>query len=145
MFTVRLATAPDPKPMPGVLRVEIEGPGGLVELPMPAPGFATSLGPLPPVSASGAFTIKIYYYLDKRRVGVVVDGVGVNDAINIFASRLEAPAVSAPGVLYVASIIQGDFKAGGHDCSVRCEKGDPTIEECCVVCRNENIVTETCC
>jgi hypothetical protein len=131
--------------MPGVLRVELEGLGIPVSLPMPPPGVATTSQPLPPPPSIGAFTIKIYYYLDERRVGVIVDGVGKDDSINIFASRIDTPLVPAPGVLYVGNIIHGDLQTEGHDCSVRCEQGDPTIEECCVVCRNDNIVTETCC
>ncbi|MCK1339761.1 hypothetical protein IVB38_28095 [Bradyrhizobium sp. 38] len=89
--------------------------------------------------------MKIYYYLDEKRVGVIVGGVGENDSINIFASRLDAPAVSRPGVLYVGNIIHSDLGTGEHDCPVHCEHGDPVIEECCVVCRNDNIVTKTCC
>jgi hypothetical protein len=89
--------------------------------------------------------MKIYYYLDERRVGVIADGVGENDSINIFASRLDTPAVPRPGVLYVGNIIHSDLGTEAHDCPVRCEHGDPVIEECCVVCRNDNIVTKTCC
>ena len=145
MLTARLATAPDPNPMPGILRVELEGLGVPVSLLMPPPGLATTSQPLPPPSAAGAFTVKIYYYLDELRVGVIVNGVGANDSINIFASRLDTPAVPATGVLYVGNIIHGDLQTEGHDCSVQCEHGSPVVEECCVVCRNGNIVTETCC
>jgi len=145
MLTVRLATSPDPSPMPGVLRVELEGLGIPVSLLMPPPGLATTSQPLPPPSTPGSFSIKIYYYLDQRRVGVIVDGVSADDAINIFASRIDTPVIPTAGVLYVGNIIHSNFQTVGHDCSVRCEQGNPTIEECCVVCRNENIVTETCC
>jgi hypothetical protein len=145
MLIVRLATAPDPNPMPGILRVELEGLGIPVSLPMPPPGLTTTPQPLPPPSMPGSFTMKIYYYLDELRVGVIVKGVGADDSINIFASRLDTPVVPAPGVLYVGNIIHGDLTTEGHDCSVQCEHGIPVVEECCVVCRNENIVTETCC
>jgi len=151
MLTVRLATAPAPLLMPGILRVELEGLGVPVSLLMPPPGLATTSQQLPPpapspsAAAPSAFQIKIYYYLNDLRVGVIVDGVGADDAINIFASRIDTPVVTSPGVLYVGNIIHGDMRASGHDCNVRCEKGAPQIEECCVVCRNENIITETCC
>jgi hypothetical protein len=145
MLTVRLATAPDPSPMPGILRVELVGLGVEVSLPMPPPGLATTSPPIPPPPNPGGITMTIYYYLDKRRVGVTVNGVGENDSINIFASRLDTPLLPNPGVLYVGNIIHGDLQTEGHDCSVQCEHGTPVVEECCVVCRNENIVTETCC
>ncbi|MER2536063.1 MAG: hypothetical protein ABTQ31_12955 [Rhizobiaceae bacterium] len=145
MLTVRLATAPDPNPMPGILRVELEGLGIPVSLMMPPAGLATISQPIPPPSTPGTFTMKIYYYLDKERVGVIVGGVGPDDSINIFASRLDTPVTPTPGVLYVGNIIHGDLQTMGHDCSVRCEHGTPIVEECCVVCRSENIVTETCC
>ena len=145
MLTIRLATAPDPKPMPGILRVELGGLGKPVELPMPSPGLATTPEPIPPPSlpTPGSFTMTIYYYLDSRRVGVVVNGVGENDSINIFASRLDTPVLPGPGVLYVGNIVHGDLHT--NDCSVHCENGTPVIEECCVVCRDGNLVTETCC
>ena len=145
MLIVRLATAPDPIPMPGILRVELEGPGTFVSLPMPPPGLATTSQPFPSPSIPGTFTMKINYYLNEQRVGVIVKGVGADNSINIFASRLDTPAVPAPGVLYVGNIIHSDLKTEGHDCSVQCEHGIPVVEECCVVCRNQNIVTETCC
>lgn len=146
MLTVRLATAPDPKPMPGLLRVEIDGFGAPFAVPMPAPGLAISLGSIqPPKTAPSGFTIKIRYFLDDRKVGVVVNGVGGNDSIAIFASRLDVPELPIPGVLYVGNILHSGFATTNHDCSVHCENSDPIIEECCVVCRSENIVTETCC
>jgi hypothetical protein len=147
MLTFRLATAPDPNPLPGVLRVEVGGLGSQVSLSMPPPGLATTSQPFPPPATPGTFTIKIYYYLDEVRVGVIADGVGPNDSINIFASRLDPPAVPGPGpgVLYVGNIIHGDLQTEGHDCSVHCENSTPVVEECCVVCREGNIVTETCC
>ena len=145
MLTVRLATAPDPSPMPGLLRVELMGLGDPVSLLMPPAGLATTSQPLPPPPSHGEFKMIIYYYLDKRRVGVLVNGVGENDSINIFASRLDKPVLPYPGVLYIGNIIHGDLQTEGHDCSVQCEYGTPVVEECCVVCRNENIVTETCC
>lgn len=74
-----------------------------------------------------------------------MNGVGENDSINIFASRLDTPVLPGPGVLYVGNIIHGDLNTVDHDCSVHCENGIPTVEECCVVCRDGNIVTETCC
>lgn len=145
MLIVRLATAPDTKPMPWILRVELEGLGVPVSLLMPPPGLATTSQPFPPPSMPGTFTMKIYYYLDEQRAGVIVKGVGADDSINIFASRLDMPVVPAPAVLYVGNIIHGDLKTEDHDCSVQCEHGIPVVEECCVVCRNGNIVTETCC
>lgn len=143
MLTVRLATAPDPIPMPGLLRVELMGFGDPISLLMPPAGLATTSQPLPAPSPGDKMII--YYYLDKRRVGVIVNGVGENDSINIFASRLDKPVLPSPGVLYVGNIIHGDLQTEGHDCSVQCEYGTAVVEECCVVCRNENIVTETCC
>jgi hypothetical protein len=145
MFTFRLATAPDPSPVSGVLQVEVEGLGSQISLPMPPPGFAKIWQPLPAPDPTATFTIKIYYYLDQQRVGVVVNGVGGDDSINIFASRLDPPAVPFPGVLYVGNVIHSGLQTEGHDCSVHCENGTPKIEDCCVVCRDGNIVTETCC
>jgi hypothetical protein len=145
MFMFRLATAPDLSSMPGVLRVEVEGLGTQVALPMPPPGFAKIEQPFPPPAPTAIFTLKIYYYLDTRRVGVIVKGVGGEDSINIFASRLDPPAIPSPGVLYVGNIIHGNLQTEEHDCSVQCENGTPVREECCVVCRDGNIVTETCC
>ena len=81
MLTVRLATAPDPSPMPGLLRVELMGLGDPVSLLMPPAGLATTSQPLPPPPSHGEFKMIIYYYLDKRRVGVIVNGVGENDSI----------------------------------------------------------------
>jgi hypothetical protein len=129
--------------MPGILRVELVGLGVPVSLPMPPPGLAYTSPPIPPPTTPGALTI--YYYLDERRVGVIVNGVGENDSLNVFASRLDRPVLPSPGVLYVGNIIHGDLQTEGHDCSVQCENGTPVVEECCVVCRNDNIVTETCC
>jgi hypothetical protein len=146
MLTVRLATAPDPAPMPGALRIELEGLTNPISIPMPTPGTAITLPPIPaPPSAPDAFTITIAYYLDSKRVGVVVNGMADGDALNIFASRLDKPVLNGPGVLYVGTIIHGDLQMTNHDCSVHCEHSVPVIEECCVVCRDGNLVTETCC
>jgi hypothetical protein len=84
-------------------------------------------------------------YLDSKRVGVVVNGVVDGDSLNIFAARLDQPILSGPGVLYVGNIIHSDLQTTNHDCPVRCENSTPVIEECCVVCRDGNLVTETCC
>jgi hypothetical protein len=146
MLTVRLATAPDPAPMPGALRIELEGLTIPVSFPMPTPGTAVTVQPIPaPLSAPNAFKMTIAYYLDSKRVGVVVNGVVDGDALNIFAARLDKPILNEPGVLYVGNIIHGDLQTTNHDCSVQCEHSVPVVEECCVVCRDGNLVTETCC
>jgi hypothetical protein len=152
MLTVRLATAPDPAPMPGLLRVELEGLTLPIAFPMPAPGTALVLPPIPaPVPAPNSFTMTIAYYLDSKRVGAVVKGVADGDALHIFAARLDKPILNGPGVLYVGNIFHADLQTTKglqttkRNCSVHCEHSVPIIEECCVVCRDGNIVTETCC
>jgi hypothetical protein len=150
MLTVRLATAPDPAPMPGILRVELEGLSSKIpiSLQMPAPGFAIVSPPLPtptpPPGQVPTFQMLIAYFLGDRSVRVNVSGVGLNDSLNIFASRLDQSPTGAPGVLYVGKIIHSNH-IPARNCGVQCEHGSPTFEECCVICRDGNIVTETCC
>ena len=147
MFTVRLATAPDPNPMPGALYVVLEGlTASPVSLMMPPPGTAINAPPIQVASpAPTAFSMTIGYHLDNRRVGVVVNGVIDGDAINIFAARHQDPGLPSPGVLYVGNIVHGNLQATSHDCSVQCENSTPVVDECCIICRDGNLITETCC
>jgi hypothetical protein len=104
VLTIRLATAPDAAPMPGALRVQLEGLQKRISLSMPVPGTAVAQSFLAaPQPAPDTFTITIAYYLDEKRVGVVVDGVADGDALNIFASRLDSPMLDKVGVLYESS------------------------------------------
>jgi hypothetical protein len=146
MLTVRMATAPGPKPLPGSLRVELGGldSTGPISLPMPPQGTAVTSDPLPAPAKESTFQLQISYFLDEKRVSVLVKGVGPDDSISIFAFGTEQSAKEPPGVLYVGKIVHRN-RGVPRDCGVRCEQGAPTFEECCVICRNENIVTETCC
>jgi hypothetical protein len=145
MITVRLATAQDIRRMPGILRVRLEGLEIPVDLLMPPPGLSTTSQELPPPRQISPFTLKLRYFLDEEYVGVRVGGVGKDDSVEVFASRLDRDGFSPDGVFYAGNIIHSDMGAAAHDCEVQCEFGDPKIEECCIICRSENIVTKTCC